>query len=126
MSEWFKALPSGVGTLNGRESAHVMLIWRLPPEIGEWSKVKPATFLLMADYEDDGKNDSLKHITQKMIGEVAIDKECDLQNPPSEEYTFGIGSGIKKVGETTQTATEQSPSRVSSPVVAQEQKADAR
>ncbi|KHN74047.1 Cell death protein 4 [Toxocara canis] len=62
------ALPSGVGQLDAHASTRVMLIWRRPPDIDDWSKVKPAVLLLVGEYGDDDKPESKRRIIQRMNG----------------------------------------------------------
>uniref|UniRef100_A0A0M3HW25 Major sperm protein n=1 Tax=Ascaris lumbricoides TaxID=6252 RepID=A0A0M3HW25_ASCLU len=99
------ALPSGVGKLDGRSSTRVLLIWRRPADIDDWSKVKPATLLVVGEYGDDDNPESKRRIVQRMNGQVSQDKECDLGNPPEERFYFGGVSTPEKGVEATPAAT---------------------
>uniref|UniRef100_A0A915AGV1 MSP domain-containing protein n=1 Tax=Parascaris univalens TaxID=6257 RepID=A0A915AGV1_PARUN len=96
------ALPSGVGKLDGRSSTRVLLIWRRPVDADDWSKVKPATLLVVGEYGDDDNPESKRRVVQRM--NVSQEKECDLGNPPEERFYFGGVPTPEKDAEVTAAA----------------------
>ncbi|KHN78131.1 hypothetical protein Tcan_06543 [Toxocara canis] len=96
-----------------------MLIWRRPPDIDDWSKVKPAVLLLVGEYGDDDKPESKRRIIQRMNGQVSPDKECDPANPPEEKFSFGSAAAPEKGAEAAEVEQPSHPQRKEEAIVSQ-------